>query len=106
MTEKVFTDALRLVMRETDEASGKLKLRRIVERLAEAAMEGESWAILQVADRLDGRPAQEATLTIDEKRDATDWTRDELVAFLNDARARRDRAAEANGRDREPDSVH
>jgi hypothetical protein len=35
-----------------------------------------------VSDRIDGRPAQEATWTIEEKRSATDWTRAELVAFL------------------------
>src|SRR5262245_52179691 len=31
LTEKVFADALRIVMAETDEVSGKRKLRRIVE---------------------------------------------------------------------------
>jgi Family of unknown function (DUF5681) len=106
MTEKVFADTLRIVMAETDEASGKRKLRRIVEKLAEAAIEGESWAILQVADRLDGKPAQESTVTVEDKRDATDWTREELVAFLNDARASSKGAAKANGRGKEPDSVH
>lgn len=55
--EKVFTDALRVaVLREDDE--GKVKLHRIAERLVAEAMAGESWAIQQVADRLDGKPAQ------------------------------------------------
>jgi Family of unknown function (DUF5681) len=109
LTEKVFADTLRIVMRETDEASGKLKLRRIVEKLAEAAIEGQSWAIQQVADRLDGKPAQESTLTLD-RRDVKEWTRDELLDFLNDARANAKNggrgAVKANGSDEEPNSVH
>lgn len=55
--EKVFTDALRVaVLREDDE--GRVKLHRIAERLVAEAMAGDSWAIQQVADRLDGKPAQ------------------------------------------------
>jgi Family of unknown function (DUF5681) len=109
LTEKVFADTLRIVMAETDEVSGKRKLRRIVEKLAEAAIEGQPWAILQVADRLDGKPAQESTLTID-RHDVKDWTRDELLAFLNEARANArnggNGAVKANGSDDEPNSVH
>jgi hypothetical protein len=37
-----------------------------------------------LADRLDGRPATEATVTL-QKRDACDWTRAELVEFLRNA---------------------
>lgn len=48
---------------------------------------------------------KETTLTV-EKRDATDWTREELVAFLNDARDGGGRAAEANGRSGKSDRVH
>jgi hypothetical protein len=45
-------------------------------------------------------------MTIDDKRDATDWTREELVAFLHNARNGGNGAATADGRDRGPDSVH
>jgi hypothetical protein len=41
------------------------------------------WAIQQVADRIDGRPAQESTVNIQEKREASDWTREELMAILS-----------------------
>jgi hypothetical protein len=109
LTEKVFADTLRIVMAETDEVSGKRKLRRIVEKLAEAAIEGQAWAIQQVADRLDGKPAQESTLMID-KRDVKEWTRDELLDFLNETRANAKNggrgAAKANGSDDESNSVH
>lgn len=104
--DKWFADALRMVVSETDEKTGKRKLRLIAEKLAEEAMNGESWAIQQVADRIDGKPAQESTVTIDDKRDATDWTRDELVAFLNDAKPGGKGTAKANGRERKPDPVH
>ena len=64
-------------------------------------------AIREIADRLDGRPAQEATVvTIDDKRDATDWSRAELVEFLNHARDGSDRAAAAGGGEDQSDSVH
>ena len=45
-------------------------------------LDGESWAIQQVADRIDGKPAQESTVNINEKREASDWTREELMAIL------------------------
>ena len=46
-------------------------------------LDGESWAIQQVADRIDGKPAQESTVNINEKREASDWTREELMAILS-----------------------
>ena len=104
--EKAFTDALRLVMAEDDPVRKKRKLRCVAEKLYEKAMEGEGWAVCQIGDRLDGKPAQESTVTIDNKRDGTDWARHELVAFLHDAKAGSNGAAKANGRGGEPDSVH
>lgn len=55
--EKVFTDALRVAVLRTDD-DGRVHLHRIADRLVAAAMCGEGWAIQQVADRLDGKPAQ------------------------------------------------
>lgn len=104
--DKAFADAVRLVVNEHDSVRGARKLRCLADKLYEEAMNGEGWAMGMIADRLDGKPAQESTVTIDDKRDATDWTRDELVAFLNDARARSNGAAAPNGRDPESDSVH
>jgi hypothetical protein len=43
-------------------------------------------AVMAVADRLDGKPAQESVVNV-VKRDASDWTRQELVEFLRDARS-------------------
>ena len=88
-TEKQFTDALRLELNKTD-ASGKKALRRITEKLVDCALAGDAWAVQQVADRLDGKPAQDSTVTI-EKRDATDWSLSELVALFHERRAARAR---------------
>lgn len=104
--DKAFADAVRLVVQEVDPKSGLKKLRRLAEKLYDEAMKGEGWAMCQIADRLDGKPAQESTVTFDDKRDAADWTRDELVAFLNERRAGGNGAAKANGSDHGPDSVH
>jgi len=52
---KIFFDALRRAMASDD----NLRLRKAAERLLDLAAEGEPWAIKELADRLDGRPAQE-----------------------------------------------
>lgn len=104
--DKVFAEALRIAVNRKDDEGGVKRLHRIAEKLVTCALNGESWAIQQVADRLDGKPAQESTVTIDDKRDATDWTRDELVAFLSDASANRKGASEKKGRGPKPDIVH
>ena len=62
-------------------------------RVVDAALEGQSWAIQQVADRIDGKPAQESTVNVKEKREASDWTREELMAIL--AKMKRDDEAKA-----------
>jgi hypothetical protein len=104
-SEKAFADLLRIAIKEPN-AEGVPKLRSIVDQLVNAALDGESWAMQMIADRLDGKPAQESTVTIDDKRDATDWTRAELVEVLNHARNGGDRTDTADGRSGEPDSVH
>jgi len=103
--EKSFANMLRIAVSQAGK-SGEPKLRELADKLVDCALEGEGWAMQQVADRLDGKPAQESTVTIDDKRDATDWTRDELVAFLRDAAAGRIGTPEADGRGGEPDIVH
>ena len=102
--DKPFRDALRMEIASAGE--DLKKLRKIALALLDKAESGDVQAIKEVADRLDGKPAQEQTVTIDDKRDATDWTRAELVAFLNECRAGGIGAAKTNGSGREPDSVH
>lgn len=103
--DKPWADALRLAVNREDE-DGRRRLAKIAEQCAAAAEAGDMQAIKEIGDRLDGKPAQESTVTFEDKRDPNDWTRDELVAFLNDARARSGGTAKANGRSDESDSVH
>jgi hypothetical protein len=51
--EKPFNDALRIALR-----GDPLRLRRIADKLATLAEEGDLAAIREIADRLDGKPAQ------------------------------------------------
>lgn len=48
----------------------------------------------------------EATVTINDKRDSTDWTRAELVAFLANAGNGSSGTIETVGRQGKPDRVH
>ncbi len=105
--DKPFADALRM---EIAAAGEDFKaLRAIARNLINLAQRDELAAmpaINAIADRLDGKPAQESTVTIDDKRDATDWSREELVAFLHDAGAGSKRTANPEGRGGKPDRVH
>ena len=78
--EKEFADAIRIVCKEEHGTAKKRKLRIIAEKVVAAAMKGEPWACNMVADRLDGKPAQEGTLTIDDRRDIDQWSDAELLS--------------------------
>jgi hypothetical protein len=58
------------------------KLRRIAQKVVSLAMEGEGWACCMVADRLEGRPATEATVNIMSQRPIRDLSDDELTAMI------------------------
>lgn len=62
--ERPFLDALRLALNEEDGVTKKKRLRRIAEKLVEAAEQGEAWAIKEVMDRVDGKPAQTADISV------------------------------------------
>jgi hypothetical protein len=49
---KMFYDQLRKILVQNDQH----KLRKISEKLAEAAEDGEPWAIKEIMDRMDGKP--------------------------------------------------
>jgi len=51
---KLFYDQLRKVLVQND----CLKLREITEKLVEAAVDGEAWAVKEVIDRMDGKAIQ------------------------------------------------
>jgi hypothetical protein len=39
-------------------------MRRVAEKLADCALNGEPWAISLVADRIDGKPKQESDVSV------------------------------------------
>lgn len=54
-SEKSFAQALRLALNSEGEG---VRLRNIAENLVQLAEASEAWAVKEVADRLDGKPAQ------------------------------------------------
>jgi hypothetical protein len=85
--EKEFASALRVALNQVDTKKGRKKLLLVVEKLVDCAVDGESWAVCQVADRLDGKPAQESTLNVNTKS-ITELTDAEIAARLAALRAR------------------
>lgn len=59
-TEKPFRDAITRACKQED---GK-RLRRAAELLLDLAAQGESWAIKELADRLDGKPVANVDATV------------------------------------------
>ena len=61
-SEKPWRDALRVAVNARADGRGSPKrLAVIAERCAVEAMAGESWAVREIGDRLDGKPAQAIT---------------------------------------------
>jgi len=81
--EKPFNDALRIALR-----GDPLRLRRIADKLAALAEEGDLAAIRELADRLDGKPTQaidRRDVPIEQLSDA------ELEIIISDGLAERQR---------------
>lgn len=60
--EKSFANMLNIALTAKGE-SGQTKLREVAEKLVSKAIEGEGWAIKEVADRVDGKPMQQVELS-------------------------------------------
>lgn len=73
---KLFADMLRLEINAA--GTERKRLRRIVTKLIELAEGGDMQAICQVADRLDGKPAQESSVTVT-RVNATELSDNELA---------------------------
>ena len=59
-----YRQALRRAMAHRSGTTSKA-LEELAEKCIEAAMDGEQWAIKEIADRFDGKPAQSLTLSGD-----------------------------------------
>jgi Family of unknown function (DUF5681) len=88
--DKPFNDLLRLILAENDKKTKLRKLRVIADKLVNAAMAGEAWAIKEVIDRVDGKPTQAIDATIDDERDVRDLSDAELKRIIEDRLARID----------------
>jgi hypothetical protein len=60
--EKSFANMLNIALTAKG-VSGETKLREVAEVLVSKALEGESWAVKEVADRVDGKPMQQVELS-------------------------------------------
>jgi hypothetical protein len=56
---KLFFDALRVALVQED----RKKLRKITEKLIEAAENGDAWAVKEIMDRMDGKPVNTTELS-------------------------------------------
>jgi len=56
--EKSFANMLRIAISEAGSKEGTTKLRDVADMLVTKAIEGDSTAIREIADRLDGKPHQ------------------------------------------------
>lgn len=58
ISEKTFTNMLRIALMEARSDGEGTKLRAVADQLVSKAMSGDVQAIKEVADRLEGKPAQ------------------------------------------------
>jgi hypothetical protein len=86
--EKAFADALRVAVNRPDEKDPekRKKLMMLAEKLVKCALDGEGWAMQQVADRLDGKPAQAIIGGDEDDAPISVVTRIELVAADGDGK--------------------
>ncbi len=65
-SEKPFREALRIAV--MDKEKGKPRLRMLAESLVKAGMGGDIQAIREIADRLEGKPAQSIDMAVTDER--------------------------------------
>jgi hypothetical protein len=59
--EKPWAEALRMALAESDNESGKKKLRLLAEAVVQKGLEGDIQAAKEIGDRLDGKAPQAIT---------------------------------------------
>jgi Family of unknown function (DUF5681) len=82
--DKIFTDALRLEVNRVDPKNrDRKKINALAEKLVNAALiDGEGWAFQQIADRLEGKPAQPVEPRDDDRSSLREFTDAELTAIM------------------------
>ena len=83
---KIFTDALRPEVNRIDPKNpDRKKINTLAEKLVNAALiDGESWAFQQIADRLEGKPAQPVEHRDDNRTSIREYTDAELAAIMHE----------------------
>jgi len=92
---KDFTDALRVAVLATE--GDKTKLRKIAEKLADMAVEGDIQAIKEIGNRLEGTPAQTIHATTEQVDSFASLTIEQLAARTADTLRRIEEAASRDG---------
>src|SRR6516162_3951728 len=81
--QKIFTDALRLELNRVDPQDKDKKINRLAEKLVECAIEDkQAWAFQQIADRLEGKAAQQIDHNVIDNREISEYSDAELNAML------------------------
>ena len=63
---KRWANAIQSALEKRSRLEGQQALNQIAEKLIEAAENGEAWALKELGDRFDGKPAQSVTVAGDE----------------------------------------
>jgi ribosomal protein L17 len=84
---KIVTQQVIAALNEAITKGGPNKLRLLVEKLIEMAAGGDMAAMREVFDRAEGKPIQESSVTIDDKRDIPEFSDQELMEMLRDKEA-------------------
>jgi len=83
--EKIFTDALRLELNRIDptDKEKRKKVNKLAEKLVECAIEDkQGWAFNMIADRLEGKAAQQVDHNVIDNREISEYSDAELTAIL------------------------
>jgi hypothetical protein len=83
--EKIFTGALRLELNRIDpnDKERRKKINRLAEKLVSCALDdGAGWAFGMIADRLEGKAAQQIDHNVIDNREISEYSDAELHAIL------------------------
>jgi hypothetical protein len=85
--DKIWSEAVqRAVKRRMENEDGKpQKIERLADKLVDFALEGQGWAMQEIGNRLDGRPAQAVTVSGDEENPLQVVNKVERVIVTPDA---------------------
>ena len=60
---KIWQQAIKRALARMADSTVDVGLDRLADKLVSAAVEGEQWAVIEIGNRIDGRPAQALTVS-------------------------------------------